>query len=197
VNLCGSKAAVEPGAIRLLARYTQFMARGATGDGTANRRLAIYPGSFDPLTNGHLDIVSRASRLAERLVVAVLSNTHKQPLFCVEERVAMLRHATSGMRNVEVDSFTGLLVDYAAQRSAGMIVRGIRAISDYESELQMALINRRLRPETETVFLMAGEEFSFVSSRMIKEIIQLHGDVSAFVPPLVAERLKEKFSRSR
>ncbi|MBV9265308.1 MAG: pantetheine-phosphate adenylyltransferase [Acidobacteriaceae bacterium] len=158
-----------------------------------DRRIAIYPGSFDPLTNGHLDIISRASRLAEHLIVAVLNNTLKEPLFCVEERLEMLRHATSGIANVEVDSFSGLLVDYAGRRSANIIVRGIRAISDYEIELQMALINRRLRPETETIFLMAGEEYSFVSSRMIKEIFRLNGDVSGFVPPLVAERLREKF----
>ena len=156
---------------------------------------AIYPGSFDPLTNGHLDVISRASRLVDHLVVAILNNTLKQPLFSVEERCEMLREATSKIANVEIDSFSGLLVDYVAKRSAGVIIRGIRAISDYESELQMALINRRLRPETETLFLMASEEYSFVSSRMVKEIITLGGDVSSFVPEEVAMRLGRKRGR--
>jgi pantetheine-phosphate adenylyltransferase len=168
-----------------------------SGRDSQGGQVAIYPGSFDPPTTGHLDIISRASRLSRHLIVAVLNNSQKQPLFAVEERVAMLRDATSSISNVEVDCFSGLLVDYAAHRSAKMIVRGIRAISDYENELQMALMNRRLRPETETVFLMAGEEYSFVSSRMIKEIIRLNGDVSGFVPPLVAERLKEKIRATR
>lgn len=155
--------------------------------------LAIYPGSFDPLTNGHLDVISRARRLVDRLIVAILANTQKQALFEVEERKEMLREATASFSNVEVDSFDGLLVDYAARRGANAILRGIRAISDYESELQMALINRRMRPETETIFLMAGEEYSFISSRMIKEIIMLKGDVSNFVPACVAARLRARF----
>jgi pantetheine-phosphate adenylyltransferase len=157
--------------------------------------VAIYPGSFDPLTNGHLDLISRSAKLAGRLVVAVLKNSQKQPLFAVEERVAMIREAVEEKKNVEVDAFDGLLVDYAAQRGANVIVRGIRAISDYEAELRMALMNRRLRPETETIFLMAGEEFSYVSSRMIKEIFTLGGDVSSFVPPSVAERLHRKLRK--
>jgi len=161
----------------------------------STRLTAVYPGSFDPLTNGHLDVIARASRLVGYLIVAVLNNTQKQPLFSVTERTDMLREATSNISNVEIDSFSGLLVDYAARRSAGAIVRGIRAISDYEIELQMALINRRLRPETETIFLMASEEYSFVSSRMVKEIITLKGDVSSFVPPAVAARLKKAASR--
>jgi pantetheine-phosphate adenylyltransferase len=157
--------------------------------------VAIYPGSFDPLTNGHLDLISRSAKLAGHLVVAVLKNSQKQPLFAVEERVEMIREATEAKKNVEVDAFDGLLVDYAARRGANVIVRGIRAISDYESELRMALMNRRLQPETETVFLMAGEEFSYVSSRMIKEIFTLGGDVSSFVPPSVAERLHRKLRK--
>jgi pantetheine-phosphate adenylyltransferase len=161
------------------------------------RVLAIYPGSFDPLTNGHLDIISRASRLVDHLIVAILQNSQKQPLFTVGERAQMLGEATAHLPGVEIGSFSGLLVDYAAQRSADVIVRGIRAISDYESELQMALINRRLRPETETIFLMASEEYSFLSSRMVKEIFTLHGDVTAFVPPNVAGRLRSKFPSSR
>jgi pantetheine-phosphate adenylyltransferase len=161
------------------------------------RLIAIYPGSFDPPTNGHLDVISRAARLADHLIVSILNNSQKQPLFSVEERSQMLRETTSHLPNVEVDSFRGLLVEYAAQRSANVIFRGIRAISDYEIELQMALINRRLRPETETIFLMANEEFSFISSHMVKEIITLNGDVSSFVPPNVLDRLHAKLTRSR
>ncbi|MBV9303605.1 MAG: pantetheine-phosphate adenylyltransferase [Acidobacteriaceae bacterium] len=158
------------------------------------RLLAIYPGSFDPLTNGHLDLISRGSRLFDRLIVAILSNTQKQsPLFGIGERSEMIREATAEFSNVEIDSFDGLLVDYAARRGANAILRGIRAISDYEAELQMALINRRMRPETETIFLMSGEEYSFISSRLIKEIITLGGDVSAFVPKNVGDRLRARF----
>ncbi len=159
------------------------------------RLVAIYPGSFDPLTNGHLDLISRGSRLADHLIVAILSNTQKQPLFTTVERIEMIREAAGNFQNVEVDSFEGLLIDYAARRQANAILRGIRAISDYETELQMALINRRMRPETETIFLMASEEYSFISSRMIKEIITLSGDVSSFVPQTVADRLRTKFRR--
>ncbi|MFL6350677.1 MAG: pantetheine-phosphate adenylyltransferase [Bryobacteraceae bacterium] len=155
--------------------------------------VAIYPGSFDPLTNGHLDLISRGSRLFERLIVSILNNTQKQPLFELEERIQTIREATANLSNVEVDSFQGLLVDYASQRGANAILRGIRAISDYEAELQMALMNRRMRPETETIFLMAGEEYSFISSRMVKEIIMLGGDVSTFVPEAIASRIRAKF----
>jgi len=159
--------------------------------------VAIYPGSFDPPTNGHVDIITRASRLAGTLIVAVLNNTSKQPLFAVGERIEMLREVTAHFPNVEVAAFDGLLADFAAQRSADAIIRGIRALSDYESELQMALMNRRLRPQTETLFLMAGEEFSFLSSRMIKEVFTLGGDVSQFVPAPVAARLREKLPATR
>jgi pantetheine-phosphate adenylyltransferase len=159
--------------------------------------IAIYPGTFDPLTNGHLDLIWRGSRLFDRLIIAILSNTQKQPLFRVDERIEMIREAASPLANLEVDSFEGLLIDYAARRGANAILRGIRAISDYETELQMALLNRRMRPETETIFLMAREEFSFISSRMIKEIITLGGDVSQFVPECVGTRIHKKFSGQR
>jgi pantetheine-phosphate adenylyltransferase len=163
----------------------------------SRRLVAIYPGSFDPLTNGHLDLISRGSRLFDRLIIAILKNTQKQPLFPVDERIRMVQETTARFKNVEVDAFDGLLIHYVARRGANAILRGIRAISDYETELQMALLNRRMRPETETIFLMSGEEFSFISSRMIKEIITLGGDVSSFVPEAVAARLREKFSEQR
>ncbi len=154
--------------------------------------IAIYPGSFDPITNGHLDLIERGARLFGTLIVAVLENQAKQPLFSVADRVEMLREVVGGMGNVEVDCFDGLLVKYAVRRGARVILRGIRAISDYEYELQMALTNRRLEPEIETVFLMAGEAHSFVSSRLVKEVARLGGDIGGFVPPLVATRLHER-----
>lgn len=154
--------------------------------------IAIYPGSFDPITSGHLDLISRGARLVDWLIVAVLRNASKSPLFSVNERLDMLRDATGEFDNVEVDSFDGLLVDYAARRDAKAILRGIRAISDYEHELQMTLMNRRLRPETDTIFLIAGEAYSFVSSNLVKEVFALGGDVSGLVPKAVEERLKEK-----
>ena len=157
--------------------------------------IAIYPGSFDPITNGHLDLISRAGRLVDTLVVAVLRNQSKNPLFSLEERLQMLCEETRGFGNVEAASFDGLLADYAAARGASMIVRGIRAVSDYELEWQMALMNRRLRPEIETVFLTAGEEYSFISSKLVKEVASLGGSVTGIVPPAVEARLKDKFGR--
>jgi pantetheine-phosphate adenylyltransferase len=152
--------------------------------------VAIYPGSFDPITNGHLDLIARGSRLVDKLIVAILENQSKKPLFSVEERVEMLREVLTPYANVEVGLFNGLTVAYAAERGAHMIFRGIRAISDYEYELQMALMNRRLQPEIETAFLMAGEAYSFISSKLVKEVASLGGNITGLVPPAVEERLK-------
>lgn len=154
--------------------------------------LAIYPGSFDPITNGHLDLIERGSQLFDHLIIAVLTNLEKQPLFTTSERVEMLQEVTRGMRNVSVDTFSGLLVDYAAQKKARVILRGIRAFSDYEYELQMALMNRKLAPDVETVFLMPAESNTYISSRLVKEIFQNGGSVKGLVPPLVEERLRQK-----
>jgi len=149
------------------------------------------------MTNGHLDLIARGSKLVDRLVVAILGNQAKQPLFSVEERAEMLQEVLKPYPNVEIGSFDGLLMDYAAERGAAMILRGIRAISDYETELQMALMNRRLQPGIETVFLMSGEAHSFISSRLVKEVASLGGNVSGLVPPLVEERLKRRFTAAR
>jgi pantetheine-phosphate adenylyltransferase len=159
--------------------------------------VAIYPGSFDPITNGHLDLIERGSRLFDRLVVAVLHNESKQALFSVGERMDMLREVVSPFGNVEIDSFDGLLVNYAARRGARVVLRGIRAISDYEYELQMALMNRRLGNNIETVFLMANEENSFVSSRLVKEVVRLGGDIKSFVPLSVAARLHARIEEQK
>jgi len=154
--------------------------------------LAIYPGSFDPVTNGHLDLIERATKMFDRLVVAVLRNSEKDPLFTTAERVEMLREVTKPWDNVEVDLFEGLLVQYAVQRKAQVILRGIRAISDYEYELQMALMNRRLEPQIETVFMMPGESYSYLSSSLVREISRLGGQIKGLVPPVVEQRLKAK-----
>jgi pantetheine-phosphate adenylyltransferase len=156
-------------------------------------RRAIYPGSFDPITNGHLDIIERSSRLFDEVIVSVLVNLDKHPLFTTDERVEMIREVIP-WANVEVDTFHGLLVHYAIERQAQVIVRGIRAISDYEYELQMALMNRRMEPGVETVFLMAAEEYSYLSSRLIKEIFKLGGPIAGLVPELVEKRMREKQS---
>ena len=158
-------------------------------------RIAVYPGSFDPITNGHLDIIGRARGLCDRLVLAVLVNAEKDPLFSVEERIALIREnvpAENGAK-VEVREFSGLLVEFAERVGARMIVRGLRAMSDFEYEFQMALMNRRLAPRVETVFLMAKEEYSYVSSRLVKEVARLGGDVSALTPPGVARVLRKAF----
>jgi len=165
-------------------------------DSPPRRIVAIYPGSFDPITNGHLDLIRRGARLFDRLIVAVLHNEVKQPLFSSEERTEMLREAVSGLQNVSVDSFHGLLVEYATSQRATVLLRGIRAVSDYEYELQMALMNRRLQPEIETVCLMSGDAFSFISSRLVKEVISLGGNISGLVPASVEQRLKERLRQA-
>jgi len=157
-----------------------------------NSVLAIYPGSFDPVTNGHLDLIERGAKIFDRLVVAVLRNLEKEPLFAVKERVEMLREVTRQWPNVEIDVFDGLLMDYARQKKAHVILRGIRAISDYEYELQMALMNRKLEPKIETVFMMPAEAFSYLSSKLVREIARLGGSVKDLVPTLVEDRLRAK-----
>ena len=149
--------------------------------------VAVYPGTFDPITYGHLDIIERGKRLFDRVVVAILENAEKQPLFTVEERVELIREATAGSPHVTVDTFSGLLVDYVRRSGAHVIVRGLRAISDFEYEFQMALMNRRLDAGVETVFMMPAEAYSYVSSRLVKEVAFLGGDVSGLVPPAVAK----------
>ena len=153
---------------------------------------AIYPGSFDPMTHGHLDLIARGSRIFDHLVVAVLKNSAKHPLFSVPERVEMLTEGISGFSNVSITTFDGLLVDFARQQHAQAVMRGIRAVSDYEYELQMALMNQRLAPDLETVFLIPAAKYSFVSSRLVKEVFQLGGSVEGLVPELVIERLKRR-----
>ena len=164
-------------------------------------RRAIFPGSFDPVTNGHLDIIERGCKLFDEIIISILVNPEKQPFFTIEERLEMLADVVAriskGGCNVRVDSFCGLLVNYAVAQQANAIVRGIRAISDYEYELQMALMNRRLEPGIETVFMMPAETYSYVSSRLVKEVFQLGGTISGLVPPLVETRMKEKLAEPR
>ena len=160
-------------------------------------RIAVYPGSFDPVTPGHIDIMRRGAALFDRLIVAVATNPAKQPLFEQEERISMIRDATREMPNVEVDGFSGLIVDFARLRGARAILRGVRTFSDFEYELQMALTNRTVLPEVETVFVMTSVEWSFVSSRLIKEVASLGGDVSSMLTPEVLPRLEEAIRRRK
>jgi len=163
--------------------------------------IAVYPGTFDPITNGHLDIIERGSRIFERVIVAVLANYQKSPLLSVKERRSLIVAATSALGNVTVDTFDGLLADYARSRGASVIVRGLRAISDFEYEFQMGLMNRRLNPEMETVFMMPSEAYSYLSSRLVKEVVALGGSVGGLVPPeverLIARRVFRVKGRGR
>ncbi|HWY32177.1 MAG TPA: pantetheine-phosphate adenylyltransferase [Candidatus Acidoferrum sp.] len=155
-------------------------------------RTAIYPGSFDPLTNGHFDVVQRAAKLFDRIVVAVAKNEGKKPLFSLQERLALVKEATAGMPNVEADALEGLLVDYVVHKKAQVIVRGLRAVSDFEFEFQLALMNRKLNENIETIFMMPKDTYTFLSSRIVKEIAQLGGNVSPFVLPNVQLALRQK-----
>ncbi len=157
-----------------------------------HKGLAIYPGSFDPTTNGHLDLIERGSKIFDQLVVAILRNMDKTPMFSVAERLEMLRELTADLENVRIDTFDGLMVEYAKSRGATCILRGIRAISDYEYELQMALMNRKLEPTLETVFMMPADKYSYVSSRLVREVAQAGGPVKGLVPEIVEQRLREK-----
>ena len=157
-------------------------------------KIAIYPGTFDPVTHGHIDLIKRGTKIFDKLIVAVAHNPDKNPLFTVFERVDMLKEITKDMKNVEVDDFGGLLVDYARIKEANVVLRGVRAFSDFEYEFQMALTNRKLAPETETIFMMPNESFSYVSSRTIKQIASMNGDISKFVPEVVQEYLKKKLN---
>jgi pantetheine-phosphate adenylyltransferase len=154
--------------------------------------LAVYPGSFDPLTNGHVDIITRGARIFDRIIVAILINAEKAPLFSMEERLTIAQEVFKDLPNVEIDTFEGLLVDYVERRRAHVIVRGLRAVSDFEFEFQMALMNRRLNGKIETVFMMPAEQYSYISSRLIKEVFSLGGGVHGLVPDTVEERLRQK-----
>ena len=155
-------------------------------------RVAIYPGSFDPLTSGHVDIIERGSRIFDSIIVAILANVEKTPLFSESERVAIIREVFKDTPNVQVETFNGLLVDYAQRKQATVLVRGLRAVSDFEYEFQMALMNRHLAPGLETVFMMPAEQYTYISSRLIKEVFTLGGEVTGLVPPVVEEQLREK-----
>jgi pantetheine-phosphate adenylyltransferase len=155
-------------------------------------RTAVFPGSFDPLTNGHIDIIKRAARIFERIIVAVATNAEKTPFFSIDERVNVIGEVFRDEPRVEVDTFSGLLVEYARRQRASAVIRGLRAVSDFEYEFQMALMNRRLNYDLETVFLMPDEKYTYTSSRLIKEVFMLGGEVSGLVPPMVEERLRNK-----
>jgi pantetheine-phosphate adenylyltransferase len=157
-------------------------------------RRAIYPGSFDPVTNGHLDVIERGRKLFDQVIVAVANNDEKQPLFSLEERLALLRETAGRMDNVQIAEFSGLLVEFAQAKNAGAVIRGLRAVSDFEFEFQMALMNRKLDAAVETIFLMPKEEYTYLSSRIVKEIARLGGDISSFVPSGVAKALRTKFA---
>jgi pantetheine-phosphate adenylyltransferase len=160
-------------------------------------RIAIYPGSFDPLTSGHVDIIERGAKIFDSIVVAILVNAEKVPLFSESERIAIIKEVFKDHKNVQAETFNGLLVDYAQEKQASVLVRGLRAVSDFEYEFQMALMNRHLAPGLETVFMMPDEKYTFVSSRLIKEVFMLGGEVSSLVPPVVEQRLRAKQKSKR
>ena len=159
-----------------------------------NGKSAIYPGTFDPITNGHLSIVNRALTIFDRLIIAILNNPQKEPLFTLEERIEMIKESLNGAPNVEIDTFDGLLVDYAVKKKANVILRGLRALSDFEYEFQMALMNRKLNRDVQSIFLMTDYKWFYISSTIIKEAASLGGDTSGLVPEIVDRRLKEKFN---
>ena len=165
--------------------------------GTVSGRVAIYPGSFDPLTMGHVDIIARGARLFDRIVVAILTNPGKTPLFSVAERLAIIRESFAGTANVSADAFDGLLIDYARRQQASAIVRGLRAVSDFEYEMQLAMMNRHLSPDVETVFMMPAAQYSFVSSRLVKEVFTFGGEITGLVPPAVEARLLARRSAAK
>ena len=158
-------------------------------------RVSIYPGSFDPITNGHIDIIERAAKISDKLIVAVLNNSDKKPLFSVEERLEMIKDAIKDIKNVEVDSFEGLTVDYCRKKNANIMIRGLRAVTDFEYELQLAHTNRELNSEVDTVFLLADMNYSYLSSSAVKQVSEYGGDISKFVTTFVKEKLKEKYSK--
>jgi pantetheine-phosphate adenylyltransferase len=155
-------------------------------------RVAIYPGSFDPLTNGHVDIIERGAKIFDAIIVAILANVEKTPLFTENERITIIRDVFKGHDNVQVETFSGLLVNYAQLKNASVLVRGLRAVSDFEYEFQMALMNRHLAPGLETVFMMPDEKYTYISSRLIKEVFTLGGEITGLVPPVVEDKLRAK-----
>jgi pantetheine-phosphate adenylyltransferase len=159
------------------------------------KHIAVYPGTFDPVTNGHLDLVERSLSIFGEVIVAIAANPRKQPLFSLEERIAMFKKVTAGLRHVKIEGFDGLLIDYAIQKKATAIIRGLRAVSDFEFEMQMALTNRRLCSTVEAVFMMPNEAYSFITSTVVKEVASFGGDVSTLVPPIVIKELKKKFKQ--
>ena len=156
-------------------------------------RIAIYPGSFDPITNGHLDIIKRAAKLYDKLIVGVLDNANKKPIFTADERLSLIKQVTAELENVECDTFSGLLVDFAKKKNAEVIVKGLRTVSDFEYEFQMALLNKALDPEFETMFLMTDTKYSYISSSMVKEVAKYHGELDGLVPQAILKQVEEKY----
>lgn len=157
------------------------------------KKIAVYPGTFDPITNGHIDLIERTLRIFDEVIIAIAHNPRKMPLFNIKERIEMITSSTKGLRNIKIETFDGLLVDYAKKKKAQAIIRGLRAVSDFEYEFQMALMNRKLDNKIETVFLMPSEEYSYLTSSIVKEIAAFKGSVNGLVPKIVDKKLKEKF----